>query len=149
VIDQYSLLEFSEFSLSVTECLYLKMIRKGVYRLGTDPVKPHRFLEGAAVVLGTGIDFGNNIHHFAERDPAAVIAYRHAAVVDRNVNNLPVTHHMLVDAVIDNLFHEDVNTVVFRRAIAELSDIHTGAEPDVLTPVQRLDTRFVILSHCR
>ena len=61
-------------------------------------------------------------------------------------NALPKTHHVLVDAVVDDLLEQDVDAVVRRRAIALLADVHPGAEPHVLVPLEGLDGGFGVLS---
>ena len=51
---------------------------------------------------------------------------------DVNLDTLAESHLELIDTVVDNLLEQHVYTVIALRTVAELSDVHTGAQADVL-----------------
>jgi hypothetical protein len=56
-----------------------------------------------------------------------------------------VAHHVFVDAVVQHLLQQDVDAVIEAAAIAQLADVHTRPQPDVLLPVQGPDMLFGIV----
>ena len=79
---QFAFGKFGNFGSAVAVGLYDKRVRKRINRLGTHTIQAHRFLEGFAVVLTTGIYFGYAIDHFTQRNAAAIIA--HGTLYDRS-----------------------------------------------------------------
>ena len=53
-------------------------------------------------------------------------------VYDVNLDAFAKAHLELVDTVVDNLFEQYVYTVVALRTIAELTNVHTWTQTDVL-----------------
>jgi hypothetical protein len=41
-----------------------------------------------------------------------------------------------IDGVVDDFLDQDINPVVRRATVSELSDIHSGPQPDMFLPVQ-------------
>jgi len=52
---------------------------------------------------------------------------------------------MLVDAVIDDFFDQDVDTIIGAGAVAEFTDIHPRTKTDMFFPVKTSDFVFGIL----
>ena len=135
ILDQNALAEFGALDLAVAETLYDKLGRKGVHRLGTHAVHTDGLLEGFGVVLAARIHFRHAVDDLLERDAAAVVAHAAAVVFHVDFNLLARAHGELVDGVVYNFLREDVDTVVGALAVAQLADVHTGAEPNVFVPI--------------
>ena len=114
-------------------------IGKGVDRLDAYAVEAHGFLEGVAVVLGSGVDFCGAVQQFSQGNAAAEVAHRDDVVLDRDVDLAPGAHDELIDRVIDDLLDQHVDAVVGLRAVAQFADIHARTQADVLAPVEGLD----------
>lgn len=128
--------------------LDLEMRGERVDRLGAYAVKADALLESLTVVLGARVDFGYAVDHLAEWDATAEVAHRDVVVVDDDVDPLAVAAGMLVNRVVDDLLEKNVDPVVRRGAVAELSDVHSGAESDVLAGTERLDAGFGVVRFC-
>ena len=124
--------------------LNIEAVTQRIHRFDPDAVQTDAALESLAIILRTGIDLRRALHEFAQGNAAPIITNRHDVVLDRDLHEIPVTHDVLVDAVIDHLLQQDVNPILRRRAIAQLPDIHPRAEPDVLTPIEGFDGIFVV-----
>src|SRR5664280_141865 len=101
-------------------------------RFLADAVQTDGLLEGLGVILGAGVDDRHAFEDFAQRDPAAVVAHPHGALVELDLDLLAAAHGELVDAVVDRLLQEHVDAVLAVAAVAEAADVHAGAQPDVL-----------------
>jgi hypothetical protein len=55
---------------------------------------------------------------------------------DIYLNAFSKDHLELVDTVIDNLLQKHIYTVIALRTIAQLANVHTGAQTDVLNIAQ-------------
>src|SRR5690606_31829992 len=85
-------------------------------------------------------DLGDHVDDLSERNAPAVVANDNFRVGDLHVDHLPIAHHVFVDGVVDRFLYEHINAVVLGGPVTKLSDIHTGSQPDVLPPVERLNT---------
>jgi hypothetical protein len=56
-----------------------------------------------------------------------------------------MAHHVFVDAVIDDFFDQDVDTIICAGSVAEFTDVHARTETDMLFPVKTSDFVFGIL----
>src|SRR5205823_13683803 len=108
-----------------------KFFGQRVHRLGAHTVQADAELEHVVVVFGAGVDLGDAIDHFAQRDAAAKIAHAHFRALDAHLHFLAVAHDVFVNGVVDHLFQQDVAAVVVVRAVAQPSDIHSGPQPDM------------------
>jgi hypothetical protein len=52
---------------------------------------------------------------------------------------------VLIDAVIDYFFKQNVNTILWQRTVAKLAYVHTWTKTDMLTPVERFDAVFGVV----
>ena len=146
--------EFRHLRTTITNRLHPKAARKGIDRLGTDAIQANAFLKRFGIVLAAGVDLRYALHHFAQRNTASEVTNIDMSILDGYFDRFAVTHDELVDTVIDDFLQEYVNAVVFRRAIAQLTDVHTGAGADVLFPVKRANAvlrvavfRFLLFCH--
>ena len=135
VLHQNALAELGALYLAVAETLYDKLCRERVHRLGTHAVHAHRLLEGFGVVLAARIHLRHAVDDLLERDAAAVVAHAAAVVFHVDFNLLARAHGELVDGVVDNFLREHVDAVVGALPVAQLTDVHTGAEPNVFVPI--------------
>ena len=120
---------------------------EGIDRLEANAIEPDRLLEDLVVVLGTGIHRAYGLGEGALGDASPVVADGDVAMlllVDRDVDVLAVPHRVLVDGVVDHLLEEDVDAVVGSCAVAQLADVHTGTEPDVLHRVEGDDLILLV-----
>jgi len=101
------------------------------------PFRPTVFLKAA--VLTAGVHLADGRRERFEGDAAAVVAHRHHLVLDRNVDLAAGPHDEFVDRIVHDLLDEDVNAVVGLRAVAQLADIHAGAQTDMLPRRKRND----------
>ena len=69
-------------------------------------------MEHVIVVFRAGVDLGDAIDHFAERDAASEIAHAHRRAVDADLHLLAVTHDVFVDGIVDDLLQQDVAAVI-------------------------------------
>ena len=121
--------------------------REGVDRLKPDAIEPDRLLEDLVVVLRTGIHRAYSLGKRALRDTSTVVADGDVAMlilVDRDVDVLTVPHRILVDGVVDHLLEEDVDTIIGSSTVAQLTDVHTGTEPDVLHRIEGNDLILLV-----
>ena len=121
-----------------------KILGKRIDRLGADAVQADAELEDIVVVFRAGIDLGNAIDDFAQRNAAAEIAHGHRVVLDRDLDLLAVAHDEFIDGVIDDLLEQDVAAIVVMGAVADAADVHAGAQPDVLERGERFDFALVV-----
>ncbi len=117
---------------------------KRVDGLGADAIQADAELEHVVIVFGAGVDLGDAIDDFAQRDAAAEIAHGHGLVLDVDLDLLAGAHDEFVDGVIDHLFEQDIAAVVVMRAVADAADVHARAQPDVLQRGKRLDLALVV-----
>ena len=106
--------------------------RERVDGLGADAVEANRKLEDIVVVFGAGVDDGDALDDFAQRDAATVVADGDAVFIYVDVDLLAVAHDEFVDGVVDDFLEQDIDAVVGVGAGAEATDVHAGAQADVL-----------------
>ena len=53
-------------------------------------------------------------------------------------------HDELIDAVVDDLLHENIYSIIHMCAVAKPSDVHTWAKPDMLQRGHCLYGAFII-----
>ena len=126
--------------------LHPEIARQRVDGFGTDAVQPDRLLKCSGIVFAPCIDLGYYLHDLTEGNTPAVVAHFNAVVGHPNVDGLAVAHNVLIDAVVDGFFEQNVYAIVGGRAVAEFTDVHARPEPDVFAPVERTDAVFVVLS---
>ena len=99
----------------------------------TDTVQADTLLESLRVVLTACIQHADGLDELSLRDAAAIVAHRHTqVVVDIDLDALAGIHLELVDGVVDDLLQQHINTVLGQRTVAQTTDIHTRARPDML-----------------
>ena len=109
------------------------MCTQRIHCLHTHTVQAYTLLEGLAIILTAGVEHAHCLHQLALRDAAAIVAHADALVVgDVNLDALAGMHLKLVDRVVDDLLEQHIDTVVVLRAVAQLTDIHTGTQAHVL-----------------
>ena len=108
------------------------------------PFKPDAELEHVVIVFRAGVDLGNAVHDFAQRNAAPEIAHGHAVAFDVDLHFLAVAHDEFVNGVIHDFLEQDVAAVVGIAAVADAPDVHARAQPDVLQRGQRLDFALVV-----
>ncbi len=120
---------------------HLEKLRKRVHRLRAHTVHARRELEVVRIELAARVHLADAIDNLLERNAAPVVPYAHFArvVIHRDVDLLAVPHDELVDRVVDDFLHEDVNAIVVHRARTWLADIHTRTHTDMRHRIQRLD----------
>ena len=104
VVDQFTTLEFGALDFTFPVAFHGKMSRKGIHSLGTHTIQSNRLLESTGIVLTTGVDFGNNVHHFAEWNATAKVPDLDLSISNGNAHALAVAHGMFIDAVVDDFF---------------------------------------------
>ena len=141
---ELALLEAGFDELALAEAADEEFLREGVDGFGADAVEADAELEDVVVVLGAGVDLGDAVHDFAQRDAAAEIADGDGFVLDGDLDFLAGAHDEFVNGVINDLLEQDVAAVVVMGAVADAADVHAGAQPDVLQRGERLDFALVI-----
>ena len=106
--------------------------REGVDGLRTDAVQSHGELEGLAVVLGSSVYYGDALDDLAKRNASAEVAHADHVVQQRDHDPAAGTHDELVDRVVYDFLEEYVDAVVDIAAVAQASDVHARAQPDML-----------------
>ena len=151
VVGQLAFAEFGDAGFAVAYRLHLEVGREGVDGFGTHAVQTHRLLEHLAVVLGTGVELAHGLHQFAQRDAAAVVADAHPPFgeVYLHLNLLAEARRELVDGIVYHLLDEHIDAVVVARAVAQLADVHTRAQPDMFHVLQVDDGVVVIVNVSR
>ena len=127
-----SLREGHRAGFAVADRTGREFARKHVDGLDADAVQADGLLEGRAAVLAAGVHLADGRRERLEGNAAAVVAHRNHVVGDRNGDLTAGAHDELVHRVVHDLLDEDVNAVVGLRAVAQLADIHTGPQADVL-----------------
>ena len=142
--------------------LDLEPLRQGVDHRNTDAVQAAGDFIARLVELAAGVQLGErNLGGrdllrgmLLNRDAAAVVGHRHRIVgVHDDADLGPVTGQVLVDAVVDHLVDQ-----VVQSGDAGAADVHRGALAHRLQPLEDLDVRgivvgnflpvlFVVLSH--
>ena len=135
--------------LSVAEAAGHEARAQGVDGLDAHAVEAHAGGEDGCVVLGPRVELRNGVDQAAQGDAPAIVAHGGAqVVVDVHLDALAKAFVKLVDAVVDDLLDEDVDTVVGMRTVAHASDVHTGPEPDVFQRRKGFDCTAVVLYGC-
>ena len=116
-----------------------ELARKHVDGLDAHAVQADGLLEGRTAVLAAGIHLADGRRERFERNAAPVVAHRDHVVGHRDLDLLAGTHDELVDRVVDDLLDEHVDAVVGLRTVAQLADIHAGAQADVLARSEGYD----------
>ena len=145
IFDKFALMEGGAAGAVVTERLDDEIERKGINGFGADTVQTYRLVESFVIVLTAGVDDRDGVREFAQRYAASVVADGNGLVNHLHFDEFAFFHAELVDGVIDCFFDEDVDTVVGVRSVAQLTDIHTGAEADMLETGEGNDVTFVVL----
>ena len=148
VLHQNAAAEFSLLHAAVAETLDDELRGEGVHGLCTHTIQTDGLLESFGIVLTTRVDLRYAVDDLAERNATAVVAYACRVVVDINFNLLARTHDEFVDGVVDNFLDEHINAVVRALSVAELTDVHAGAEADMFMPFEGLDAVFCIIRSC-
>src|SRR5208282_5712212 len=104
---------------AATMAAHQKILREGVDRLGADAVEADAELENIVVIFGAGVDFGDAVHHFTQRDAAAEIAHTHRRALNIDAHLLAVAHDIFVDGIIDDLLEQNIAAVVEMGAVAD------------------------------
>ena len=133
VLLQLSSLERHRADLSLAEAACLEGGAERVDGLGADAIQADALLEGLAVVLASCVEHADSLDELALRDAAPIVAHGDVpVVVDVYLDALAGIHLEFVDAVVDDLFQEDVDAVVALRPVAQLADVHTGTDAHML-----------------
>ena len=121
------------------------MARQHIYRLDTHTIKTYGLLEGIAAILTTGIHLAYRIRQHLQRYASTIVTYRHLIPLDTNLDTLARTHDKLVDRVIHHLLEKHVDTIIGLSTIAELADVHTGAQTYMISWRECYYRVFVVL----
>ena len=142
---ELSCFKIHDFRLALTDRLCAIVQRERVHRLLSDAVESDGFLKCLAVVFRACVDDRNAVHELSERDATSVVAHLHVAIRNLHLDPFSLTHHKLVDRVIDRLFQQHVNAVLCVRAVSESPNVHAWAEADVLQRAEGLDAGFGVV----
>lgn len=129
---ELSLFKLDDLRLALADRLRAVGERERVHGLLPDAIKSDRLLKGLTVVFRARVDDRDAVHELPERDATPVVAHLHAAFGDLDLDSLALTHHELIDRVIDSLLQKNVNAILRLVAVSESPDVHAGAESDVL-----------------
>jgi hypothetical protein len=141
-----ALAEFDAASLVFAESLDVEELAQSVYGFDADAVEAHGAFEGLGIIFRARVDLGGAFHELAQRHATAVVTHGDGLrIVDLDFDRVAEAHDVLVDAVIDHFFEQNVDAVLGEGAIAEFPNVHAGAEADVLTPVEGLDAVFGVV----
>src|SRR5690606_22006347 len=88
-----------------------------------------------------------HVNHRTDGNSPTVVAHGYFMLVYGNFDGSSGTHYKLVNGIVDNFFQQYIDAVVVSRTVAQLTDVHPRAQPDVFFPVERSDTIFVICGH--
>ena len=135
VFCQLSVFKFCSFSFSIAEGLNDKFSGQRIHRFSPDSIQTYGFLKCFAVVLRPSIDFRHNINHLSQWDTTAVITNNDLTVRNFNLDGLSSPHDKFVNGVVQNLFQQDINTIVRGLSITQFSDVHSGTQTDVFIPL--------------
>ena len=112
---------------------HLEMSAQCVDRLHTHTVQSDALLERLRVVLASGVEHRYSLDELTLGYAAAVVAHRNTqTVVDIDFDATTGIHLELVDRVVDNLLEQHVDAVLRQVAVAQTSDVHTGARTHML-----------------
>ena len=104
--------------------------------LGADAVETDGLLEVGVVELAAGVELGGRVDDFVEGNAASEVTDGDDAVFYGDDDLRAVAHRELVDGIVDDLLEEDVDAVALVVAVARPADVHAGAAPDVLVPLE-------------
>src|SRR5258706_998239 len=121
-----------------------EFLRERIHSLGANSIQPDAELEHVIVVFGAGVDLRYAIDDFSEGNAAPEITDRNCFVRDRDLDLLTVAHNEFIDAVIDDLFEQDIAAIVVMGAIADAANVHAGAQSDMFEGRERLDFTLVV-----
>ena len=66
----------------------------------------------------------------------AVVTHLYRTVPNADLDGLAIAHEVFIDAVVNDLFEQDVNAVIRTGPVPQLADVHARTKPDVLLPIQ-------------
>ena len=132
--------------LAVAYAARHKLARKHIHGLDADPIEADRLFESGRTVFTAGIHLRDRRSEAFQRNTAPVITDRHRFAFDRNLDHLARAHDELVHRVVDSLLDKHVYSVVRLRTVAEFSDIHTRAQPDMLSRREGYDVVVAVIA---
>ena len=112
---------------------------------GAHAIQPNTFLKNFAVEFCTRIHFTYDIHYFAKRNSATVIANGNLFALNGELDCFAIAHGKFVDAVVDDFLRQHIYTVVGTTAVSQLANIHAGTHANMLLPIKRADTFFSVI----
>ena len=129
-------------------------LRQGVHDADADAVQPARDLVAVAAELAAGVQHGHDdleraapalVGHRGHGDAAAVVGHRARAVgVEDDLDPVAVARERLVDAVVDHLVHEVVQT-----ARPGGADVHARSAANRLQALEDRDVPGVVVGDGR
>ena len=127
---------------AVAERLYVELLGKGVDCLGSDSVQSDGFLEHLVVELASGVELAGGLHHRAERYPSPEVPDAHLVVFYLDDDLLAESCREFVDAVVNDLFEEHVDSVPRVGTVPETADVHPRTPADVFHSFESLYVGF-------
>ncbi len=132
---QLPLFELHPLLLAVTYGNHLEILGKRVHGLHTHPVHADGFLESVRIVLAAGVHFRHTINHLIQRNAATVIPHTDLLVMDLDFNGFAHSHQKFINGIVNHFFQKDIDTVIGRVSVTELSDIHARTPLNMFVPV--------------
>ena len=111
----------------------IKSRRQRIDCLDAHTVQADRTLVVLGVVLGTRVHLARCVLDLIQWDATSIVADGDRAFFHINIDHgLGKTSVELINAVVNDLLDENIDTVIALRSIAEFADVHARSLPDVL-----------------
>ncbi len=104
--------ELAVAAFSVTEGFNVEHGGSGINRFQSHAVQTYCLLKGFVVVFCPGVHFVRGVYHFSERNAPPVIPYRYDLIQDGYADNLPVSHGIFVNRVVNDFLDQDIEPVI-------------------------------------
>ena len=142
-----SFLERSLVHLSVAHAADGETAAQRIDGLEAHSVQSHAGGVHVVVILSASIELRDGGDQRLQGDAASVIADRSRKVFPYlNLYTLAVTLVEFVDTVVDGLLQKHIDAVFGMGSVAQPSDVHTGADADVLHVIEMADVVFRIFA---
>ena len=104
-----------------------------IHGFDTHTIESHTLLESFRVVLSTRIEYTHSFHQFPLWDASSIVAHSNSQIIF-NIYLYPIArfHFELINRVVQNLFQEYINAVLWQLSVAQSTNVHAWTSTHML-----------------
>ena len=146
IIHQITALKRNFVHLAVSDRTCNEAFAQGVYGFQTHTVQSYGSGKYRRVVLTPCVQLRHGGHETSQGNATSVVANGTRGVVGNvHLNALTETFVKFVYRIVDGFLQQHVDTIIGMRTIAQATDIHTGAQADVIHVFEVAYFTFVVI----